>query len=97
MKFAISVTRSGLRGLTNAYKSVLSASGSALIIGASRWLEPTRDGTEAAAATPITNRKRITGFFTFTSRIPTALSRKRMCGVCNPVQRPDRRNERMKK
>src|SRR5438270_13667617 len=33
------VTVSGLSGLTNAYKSVLSAAGSLLINGASRWLE----------------------------------------------------------
>src|SRR5215468_4694862 len=50
------VTVSGLSGLTNAYRSVLSAAGSSLINGASRWLEaaallgPTAP-TSAAAAT----------------------------------------------
>src|SRR4051794_15968770 len=33
------VTVSGLSGLTKAYRSVLSASGSLLISGASRWLD----------------------------------------------------------
>ena len=39
MKFAMSVTRSGWAGLTKAYTSVLSASGSWLVSGASRWLD----------------------------------------------------------
>ena len=39
MKFAMSVTASGLSGLTNAYTSVLSATGSFEISGASRWLD----------------------------------------------------------
>src|SRR3989442_4301389 len=37
MKLARIVTVSGLSGLTNAYRSVLSATGSLEILGASRW------------------------------------------------------------
>ena len=39
MKLAMSVTVSGRSGLTNAYTSVLSATGSFEISGASRWLD----------------------------------------------------------
>src|SRR5713226_2364371 len=39
MAFMISVTKSGLSGLTNAYTSVKSAYGSPAIMGASRWLD----------------------------------------------------------
>ena len=56
MKFARIVTVSGLFGLTNAYRSVLSTAGSSAISGASRWLDAVApDGpalpTKAAAAT----------------------------------------------
>src|SRR5919109_2751446 len=58
------VTESGRSGLTNAYTSVLSADGSWLIRGASRWLEawlacgagPRASATVTAAATPRTTR-----------------------------------------
>src|SRR6185503_14866951 len=44
------VTVSGLSGLTKAYRSVLSAVGSRLISGASRWLEARLEcGTKARA------------------------------------------------
>src|SRR5919108_5137559 len=59
------VTESGRSGLTNAYRSVLSADGSWLISGASRWLEawlacgtgPRTSATVTAAATPRTTTK----------------------------------------
>src|SRR5919198_1977150 len=55
----------GSSGLTNAYRSVLSAAGSWLISGASRWLEalaasgpePRTSATVTAAASPRTTRK----------------------------------------
>src|SRR5713226_719054 len=50
MKFAMSVTRSGLRGLTNAYRSVLSARGSWLMSGASRWLDARSVPIDSAAS-----------------------------------------------
>ena len=50
MKFEISATRSGRWGLTNAYRSVLSASGSWLMSGASRWLEAVMGAMTIAAA-----------------------------------------------
>src|ERR1700737_3455832 len=56
IQLAISVTVFGLSGLTNAYVSVLSATGSWLISGASRWLEafaPTR--LPSATAAPATS------------------------------------------
>src|ERR671935_223570 len=49
----MSVTVSGLSGLTKAYTSVLSADGSLLILGASRWLEaPTGAPARPPAITP---------------------------------------------
>src|SRR5690349_14733307 len=61
MTFEMSVTVSGLSGLRNAYRSVLSADGSSEISGASRWLDAlaaagpddrvARPTTSAAAAT----------------------------------------------
>src|ERR1700738_4591096 len=44
MAFMISVTKSGLSGLTNAYRSVRSAYGSPAIMGASRWLDAPATG-----------------------------------------------------
>src|ERR1700694_6027617 len=59
IQFAISVTVFGLSGLTNAYVSVLSATGSWLISGASRWLEafapPRVPSAPAAPATSTTS------------------------------------------
>src|SRR4051795_635545 len=67
MKLLMIVTVLGASGLTNAYKSVLSACGSAAINGASRWLEappgvgprPTNTPTAAAAATAVTATRRL--------------------------------------
>src|SRR4029079_3843204 len=50
MKFAIKTTLFGFVGLTNAYTSVLSASGSALMSGASRWLDACSEPTPRTAA-----------------------------------------------
>src|SRR5574339_1076362 len=54
MKLLIRVTVSGFEGLTKAYTSVLSASGSWLISGASRWLdaEPAGESTTASTVAP---------------------------------------------
>src|SRR5688572_8989111 len=51
MKLLIRVTASGFAGLTKAYTSVLSASGSWLISGASRWLDAEPAGEMATAST----------------------------------------------
>src|SRR4051794_41647061 len=67
MKLLMIVTVLGASGLTNAYRSVLSACGSAAINGASRWLEappgvgprPTNTPTAAAAATAVTATRRL--------------------------------------
>src|SRR5207253_3043693 len=50
------VTVSGLSGLRNAYRSVLSAEGSSEISGASRWLDAfAADGLEPRATRPKTS------------------------------------------
>src|SRR4051794_40276302 len=46
------VTVSGLSGLTNAYRSVLSAAGSPEMSGASRWLEASTGATAVIARSP---------------------------------------------
>jgi hypothetical protein len=48
MTFEMIVTVSGLSGLRNAYRSVLSADGSSAMSGASRWL----DAVPASGAGP---------------------------------------------
>src|ERR671935_2764083 len=54
IQFEMIVTVSGLSGLRNAYRSVLSAVGSCEISGASRWLEAAAvDGPEPRTATAI--------------------------------------------
>src|SRR5919201_4719090 len=54
IQFEMIVTVSGLSGLRNAYRSVLSADGSSEISGASRWLEAAAvDGPEPRTAAVI--------------------------------------------
>jgi hypothetical protein len=53
IQLAINVTVSGASGLTNAYRSVLSARGSPAISGASRWLDaPAPNGPVLVANSP---------------------------------------------
>src|SRR6185436_2018342 len=56
MKLAMIVTLSGVVGLTKAYRSVLSATGSWLISGASRWLEACVGWMKRVDARPATAR-----------------------------------------
>src|SRR6185436_7245046 len=85
------VTVFGASGLTNAYRSVLSACGSAEISGASRWLDappgvgprPANTPTAAAAAAPITARRRVSLLFRTT--VPSLA--RMVCGRCATVGR----------
>src|SRR6185503_13637317 len=79
MKFAMIVTLSGVVGLTNAYRSVLSASGSWLMSGASRWLDA-RSGLRNAPA--VTNASTTQASF-LTEHLLLRLRRKRAIGCVN--------------
>src|SRR5919199_6704136 len=70
IQFDAIVTVSGLSGLTNAYRSVLSADGSSEMSGASRWLDavaavgppPVAARTTASAASAAAPRSATTSF-----------------------------------
>src|SRR5712691_4089117 len=83
MKFAINTTRSGRAGLTNAETSVLSASGSWLISGASRWL----DARSGLSRTPPARIARTTQTSFFTQHLLLPLRRKPAAGCVNQGRR----------
>src|SRR5712691_10441964 len=78
MKFAINTTRSGRAGLTNAETSVLSASGSWLISGASRWL----DARSGLSRTPPARIARTTQTSFFTQHLLLVLLRGKVATGC---------------
>src|SRR5207302_7367375 len=99
IQFETIVNVSGLSGLRNAYRSVLSADGSSAISGASRWLEAfpacgagplARATATAAAAAPATTSRRMTFF------IPHTPSRGRglFAAAVGPVRSDFRRTDK---